>query len=402
MPSGGWSGVRLALRRTLIVCHDPPFPPTSGSDLRNFGNATAAAAFGPVCLASLVPRTGEAQPDGLDIRLVELGNNSDKRAPSLGWRRVRGESRISLPMLARLKALVQDFRPDTIVVEGVALFKLLAPLRPMARQLILDMHNVESDLADQLPRKKSWRPFSSSVRPLEKKAASIVDRIWVCSKLDRERLEAVVYPRIPVHVVPNGIPRPDAMPKSLPPQPAVSDGFPLILYVGHLGYEPNIDAAERLAHAILPRIRERLPAAKLVLAGRSPKPSARVLAGLNGVSLIKDPDDIRPLLSAAHLTIVPLAMGGGTRIKILEAMAWGLPVIATPLAVEGLGLIEDEEVLLSESDEDLARLAIELCQDRARIVSLRARAYDGAWSRFGPEAIRDAVRQGLGPDGAVR
>ncbi|MDX8492128.1 glycosyltransferase [Mesorhizobium sp. VK22B] len=89
-------------------------------------------------------------------------------------------------------------------------------------------------------------------------------------------------------------------------------------------------------------------------------------------------------------------MGGGTRIKILEAMAWGVPVIATPLAVEGLGLIDSEEVLLSESNEDLARLAVELCLDRVRMASLRARAYDGAWSRFGPEAIRDAVRQGLG------
>ncbi|TGV29910.1 glycosyltransferase family 4 protein, partial [Mesorhizobium sp. M8A.F.Ca.ET.142.01.1.1] len=98
----------------------------------------------------------------------------------------------------------------------------------------------------------------------------------------------------------------------------------------------NIDAAERLARIILPRIHRTLPAATLVLAGRSPGPPVRALAGLDGVSLVEDPDDIRPLLSVAHLGIVPLAMGGGTRIKILEAMAWGVPVIATPLAAEGL------------------------------------------------------------------
>ncbi|TIS11221.1 MAG: glycosyltransferase, partial [Mesorhizobium sp.] len=89
------------------------------------------------------------------------------------------------------------------------------------------------------------------------------------------------------------------------------------------------------------------------------------LARLDGVSLVEDPDDIRPLLSVAHLGIVPLAMGGGTRIKILEAMAWGVPVIATPLAAEGLNLIEGDEVLLSDTDEGLADIAVRLCSDHA-------------------------------------
>jgi len=386
------------MQRTLIICHEPAFPPTSGADLRNFGNAEAAAAFGPVCLVSLLPRGDEAQPAGLDIRVAQLTDMSEPRAPSLGWRRVRGESRITLPALARLKALVQDFRPDTIVVEGVALFKLLAPLRPMVRQLVLDMHNVESDLAGQLRQGKSRWPFSSGVRPLEKKAAAIADRIWVCSRADRARLEAAVRPRIPVDVVPNGIPRADRIPRSMSPRPGVSDGFPIILYIGHLGYPPNVDAAERLARVILPRVRRTLPEARLVLAGRSPGPAVLALAGLDGVGLIENPDDIEPLLSSAHLSIVPLTMGGGTRIKILEAMAWGIPVVATRLAVEGLDLTEGEEVLLSGNDEELADLATRLCCDRERMAGLRVRAYDAAWSRFGPPAIREAVRVGLGPD----
>ena len=202
--------------------------------------------------------------------------------------------------------------------------------------------------------------------------------------------------------MPNGIPRAGQFPRSLPSQPAIPDGFPLILYVGHLGYEPNIDAAGALARTILPRVRDRLPAAKLVLAGRSPAPPVRALVGLDGLSLVEDPHDIKPLLCADHLTIVPLAMGGGTRIKILEAMALGVPVIATPLAVEGLGLIEGEEVLLSGTDEGLAEMAVGFCSDRARMASLRARAHGAAWSRFGPQAIRDAVRHGLGLDSPVR
>jgi glycosyltransferase involved in cell wall biosynthesis len=388
-------------QRTLIICHDPPFPPTSGADLRNFGNAVAAAAFGPVCLASVRPWNGDTQPADHDIRVSALTTAAQQQAAPLGWRRIKGEARIPRPALAGLKTLVRDFRPDTIVIEGVALFRLLKASRPLVRQLILDMHNVESDLAGQLPRKKSWRPLSSRVRRLERRAAAICDRIWVCSTSDRERLAGLLSRPLPVDVVPNGIPRAEGMPATLP-QPSATDQFPVILLVGHLGYEPNVDAAERLARIILPRIRARLPGARLVLAGRSPKPSVRALAGLDGVSLVDSPDDVRPLLAGAHLCVIPLAMGGGTRIKILEAMAWGIPVVATPLAAEGLDLAADEELLLADSDEGLADMAVGLCSDRPRMMRLRARAHEAVWRRFGPRAIRDAVRRGLGRNDAGR
>jgi glycosyltransferase involved in cell wall biosynthesis len=80
-------------------------------------------------------------------------------------------------------------------------------------------------------------------------------------------------------------------------------------------------------------------------------------------------------------------------------MAWGVPVIATPLAAEGLDLSDGEDLLLSDTDEGLADLAIGLCSDPARMAGLRARAHAVVWSRFGPQAIRDAVRHGLGLNG---
>lgn len=391
--------------RTLIVCNDPAFPPVSGADLRNYRNAELAAEYGPVCLVSVRPQADPSKPLDPRINTVALAIEGEARTSSIGWWRVAGENRISRSALTRLEALVRTFRPDTIAVEGIALFKLLRPLRPLASRLILDMHNVESDLAGQLQR-NAWGPAASTaasgLRRLERKALSIVDRVWVCSSQDREKLNALARHGAPIDVVPNGIPRAEDIPSVLPAQATTANGFPVILFVGHLGYEPNVDAAVRLAGTILPGIRKALPDARLIIAGRSPQPKVEALAELPGVTLVESPGDLTPLLQSAHLTIVPLSSGGGTRIKLLEAMAWGVPMIATPLAAEGLDLIDGDEVLLSQSDKGLAEAAIALCRDRDRLARQRMRAHEAVWARFGPEAIRNAIRRGLGLDDAAR
>ncbi|WP_245429700.1 MULTISPECIES: glycosyltransferase family 4 protein [Mesorhizobium] len=336
------------------------------------------------------------------IRVEALSIEGEPRTASIGWWRSRAENRIPRSALTRLETLVREFCPDTIIVEGVGLFKLLRPLRPLAEQLILDMHNVESDLAGQIKRLSAKRSAAAfSVRFLERKALSLVDRVWVCSNLDRQKLMTLSRHKIPIDVVPNGFPQTGDGLAPLPAEPSTGNGFPMVVFIGHLAYPPNIDAAQRLANVILPRIRNALPDARLVLAGRTPRPEVQALARLPGVELIEDPADVAPLLSSAHLTIVPLTAGGGTRIKILEAMAAGVPVIATPIAAEGLDLVENDEVLLSQSDETLAEMAIGLCLDPERRARQRLRAHRAVWARFGPQAIRDAVRDGLGPNGAA-
>ncbi|QKD06039.1 glycosyltransferase [Mesorhizobium loti R88b] len=388
-------------RRVLILSHEPAFPPTSGADLRNYRNAAIAAGFGAACLVSVLPRASAAKlPDPL-IRAEALSIEGEARTASIGWWRMRAEHRISRAALMRLEAIIRDFRPDTVVVESIGLFKLLRPLRPLVRQLILDMHNVESDLAQQIGRTEALGPrlaaiaASLGIRRVERKALAIVDRVWVCSNQDRDRLAVLSRRKAPIDVVPNGIPNVEDIPQTLPTEATTNSGFPVILFIGHLGYPPNVDAAQRLAHGILPRIRQALPGAKLVLAGRSPKAAVLALAALPGVELVENPESVAPLLSCAHLSIIPLKAGGGTRIKILEAMAWGVPVIATPLAAEGLELAENDEVLLSATDDGLADVAIGLCHDAKRRERQRMRAHHAVWARFGPQAIRDAIRAGL-------
>lgn len=386
-------------KRTLVVSYDPAFPAVSGADLRNFRNASLASEYGPVQLASVRPLGSPSKPSNGRLQAVGLTIAEEPRSSSLGWWRIAAENRIPRTALARLLTLVQTFKPDTIIVEGIGLFKLLRPLRPLTKQLVLDMHNVESDLAAQLQHLRLERFRAGfGIRRLERKALSLVDRVWVCSNLDREKLTGLSRHKLPIDVVANGIPKAEDIPEALSAEAATDRGFPVILFIGHLGYPPNVDAAERLAHAILPRIRQVLPGAKLVLAGRTPRAAVRALTGLPDVELIENPESVAPLLSAAHLTIIPLKAGGGTRIKILEAMAWGVPVIATPVAAEGLDLVDGDEVLLSATDEGLADMAIGLCLDPERRARQRVRAHQAAWARFSPQVIREAIRTGLDLD----
>jgi Glycosyl transferase 4-like domain len=218
-------------RRTLVLCHDPAFHPSSGADLRNHRNAVSAAAFGPVFLVSVRAQADRPLALAANIQTAALTIDGEARARSLGWWRTRTENRIPRPALTRLDALVRTFRPDTIVVEGIPLFKLLRPLRPLARQLILDMHNVESDLSGQLHSANGIRSRSAivaaavGIRRLERKALAIVDRVWVCSKQDRERLAALSGPKVPIDIVPNGIPRFEDIPLDLPAQTAPPTDF---------------------------------------------------------------------------------------------------------------------------------------------------------------------------------
>ncbi len=395
-------GAQIPPRRTLILTCDPAFPPVSGGDLRNFQNARAAAEFGPVLLVSVRPPT-ERVPLDSRVRTAALTRENEPRAKSLVRWRTSAEMRIPRPALPRLLAIVRKFRPDTIIVEG-ALFALLKHLRPLTRRLILDMHNIESALAAHLRPAKSLLerllPFAWSdpgrIQRLERNALTIVDGVWVCSDQDREKLRFLFEPDIPVDIVPNGIPRFEEMPASLAPLPGKDDGWPVMLFVGHLGYQPNIVAAERLALNILPLVRQKFPSARAILAGRYPKPAVQNLARLPGVELVTNPEDLSGLLLRSHFSVIPLSAGGGTRIKILEAMAWGLPVVATSLAAEGHGFTDKEEIVISDTDMGLANLIIALCSDPDRLERQRVRAYEQVRRRFGASAIESAVRKSFG------
>ena len=138
-----------------------------------------------------------------------------------------------------------------------------------------------------------------------------------------------------------------------------------IVFCGAMDWLPNVDGARWFTAEILPRIRERHPECTVTLAGRSPAPEVKALAKDNTVIVTGTVPDIRSYLWGAAVAIVPLRVGGGTRLKIYEAMAAGVPVVSTSIGAEGLAVANDKDILLADSPADFADACIRLLDDAA-------------------------------------
>jgi glycosyltransferase involved in cell wall biosynthesis len=177
-------------------------------------------------------------------------------------------------------------------------------------------------------------------------------RVVVVSTQDRDELLGI-KPALPIEVIPNGVDLAYFQAQNMQREPAT------LLFVGNYEYEPNVDAALRLAREILPQVQAAIPAAKLWLVGNAPTPAVQALAS-ESVMVTGRVEDVRPYLAQATVFVSPLRLGAGIKNKVLEALAMGCPVAATPLSVDGIAVRPGEEALI---DESLAEPVIRLLHD---------------------------------------
>jgi glycosyltransferase involved in cell wall biosynthesis len=136
-----------------------------------------------------------------------------------------------------------------------------------------------------------------------------------------------------------------------------------LLFVGNYEYEPNRDAAMFLAQTIFPVIQQQIPDARLQIVGNAPPPALQALAS-NTISVTGRVADVRPYLAQATVFVCPLRVGAGIKNKVLEALAMGLPTVATPLSVDGIAVKHDESIIIA-STEHIATETVRLLRDRA-------------------------------------
>jgi glycosyltransferase involved in cell wall biosynthesis len=208
------------------------------------------------------------------------------------------------------------------------------------------------------------------------------ERIWL-PRFDlvlaaSELHEAAVrerHPDVPVKVVPNTVEVPESV------QRIHRSSALRLLFVGNLGYEPNVDAALWLAREIVPRLRQAGSPVELRIAGSHPGSEVAALAG-PGVEVCADPVDLAPHYAWADAALAPVRAGGGTRIKILEAFAARVPVVATESGAEGLAVRDGEHLLLADDVDGLAAACRRLEDDDRLAERLAANALDLVRERY--------------------
>lgn len=202
----------------------------------------------------------------------------------------------------------------------------------------------------------------SVARRFEKRIFCGFDRVLLNAGQDERALRALA-PGLPTSVIPQGVEVPEGI-----VQIAARDALNMV-FVGNLSYSPNVRAAVRLVKEILPRVRERIPDATVSLVGTDPVRPVRRLAS-EQVEVTGTVPDVLPWLARARVFVSPLALGAGMKNKVLEAMAAGAPVVATPVSCDGIDLRDGEHALLAVSSEDLAEAACRVLTDDACAAAL--------------------------------
>ena len=140
------------------------------------------------------------------------------------------------------------------------------------------------------------------------------------------------------------------------------EGPPSLIFIGNMGYRPNEDAILYFCKEILPIVRQRLPDVELWIVGTNPPPSVQALAG-PGVHVTGRVPDVREFYERCTVSIVPLRSGSGTRLKILEAMALGRPVVSTSIGCEGLEVVDRRHLMVADAPAGFAQRTIELLEN---------------------------------------
>jgi glycosyltransferase involved in cell wall biosynthesis/peptidoglycan/xylan/chitin deacetylase (PgdA/CDA1 family) len=337
--------------KTLIVTSETPLPPNSGGRARTLNLARQLARGFDVELAALgaaETTNGEAFP----IRHLPH-HTSRGRALATSWRRPYLAALLSSPDLGEF---VSSGGWDTVQAETP--WTVLAAARAGV-PVVLDAYDVETDVLRSLVKSESsrvhrtrWRWEARKTERYERAALRWVDGVCAASEHDAEMFRRWGAARCVV--VPNGVDT-AAVPFHLPPPE------PRVLYVGYFPYRPNTEAARELVREIFPRVRANVPSASVYLVGRGSERLGRLER--SGVSVVGEVEDLVAELHRARVLVLPLRAGSGTRLKVVEAMAAGLPIVSTRFGVAGLEVRDGEHVLLGESAEELAAQAVRVLRD---------------------------------------
>jgi glycosyltransferase involved in cell wall biosynthesis len=300
----------------------------------------------------------------------------------------------TMAALAGGQAASRDY--DIVVASELHMLPYALPLH-----LPIVLEDLElAALRDQVARAGSPRRWLRAALTWWKTARYLrsvlrgVAGVSVVSDAERAIVDGLAPRHCPLEVVPNGVDLAGCAGDWPPPEPDT------LIYPGALSYDANFDAVAYFLQAIWPRVRAARPATRLRVTGRATPAQIQALPPAEGVEFTGYLDDVRPAVAGAWAEVVPLRKGGGTRLKVLEAMALGTPVVATSKGAEGLDLRHGQELLVADAPDAFADQTLRLLESPALRDELAWRGRQAAarydW-RLSVERLEQLLQRALPP-----
>jgi glycosyltransferase involved in cell wall biosynthesis len=355
-----------------------PLPDNDGGKQRALAVATRLAKGADVVLCAYDDGDGDVaglKRLGIDVRSVPWRPTAARAARGvLRTRSVSAGRFYSAELVDEVHRAASEGPLDLLQVEYLQMVPLARGVAAARR--VLDLHNVESALMRSYARVRKGpaavlaHAEAVALGAMERALLPSFDTVVVVSEKERDRLAGGSGH---VLVCPNGRdPDPLGPP---PPAPTATAAF-----VATMGWAPNVDAALWFGAEVWPEVSRRSPDARLLLVGRDPAPAVRALAS-SSVEVSGTVSDVRPYLAQARVAVAPLRSGGGTRLKILEALDAGRPVVATSIAVDGLEDLIGEGVVVADDPAAMIDAVGALLEDPDKAAALGRAGHDAVAAR---------------------
>lgn len=412
------AGHACAKMKLLFLTPQLPYPPRQGTTLRNFNLIRHLAQDHTIHLATFAA-PGETLAAGSPLhdlcRRIEVfpqprRSLQRRTLDTLTSAQPDMALRLAAPAAGRtIAAMIEEEGYAIVQAEGIEMAHYALQAGANAGRtwrFVFDDHNAEYLLQKRAAfvDLREWRRWPAALYSLiqwqklhryERAICQAADAVLAVSEPDRLALRRLGAGIDPV-VVPNGI---DLGDEPMAVQRPV-DGCTLV-FTGKMDYRPNVDAVLWFADRVLPLIQAQAPEVHFQIVGMAPHPRLDRLRRHPAITVTGAVADPRPYIEAAAVYVVPMRVGGGTRFKVLEAMAGGKAIVSTSLGVEGLGVVDNQELLIADDPEAFAARTVALLEDQqrsgTRSLALGRAAYGFVqrhytWSRIIPR-LRQVYRR---------
>jgi sugar transferase (PEP-CTERM/EpsH1 system associated) len=268
----------------------------------------------------------------------------------------------------------EDF--DLVWANRLNMMSFLEFSRIAGKPVVVDQQDADEQVWIGLAGKGNWaaRRFAARnlrrLRRFEKSAMPRVDQLISVSAEDAAFMSSRFPGLRPLWVVPNGIDTEHFRPSSA----GKREDKPVILFCGSLDITMNIDAVLWFAAEVFPSIRRESPAVEFLVVGRRPAARIKGLAKREGITVSGNVPDVRPYYNEARVAVAPFRLGGGTKLKVIEAMAMGVPVVSTAAGCRGLDVTDGVNIVIADEPAEMSRRIVALTGDRKEREKIAAEA----------------------------